>query len=386
MNNGKITILCAMESERIAQEFMKAVFHELGLRNVAVIHLSHMYYTIETKYTRTAFMYDIRKQPLDGVRADALFGMEPFKQAYKDRLAVGAPYTINMGLVDYICRVEKEVKSQEDFEKACKEYDKQIERIAKLVDIPDPEWKPTPVSDILKEIIDKHCPSESKRALELGEAFHEGFKAGIEYTETKTCTKSNEDQDKTIERVKRIMINSCYGMCGDYILEPKIKKMDIDEWSKMPPYLGQQQIYITTARGGGKTWYSEQWRKFMEQLEKEPKIKPLSKKDEETVEYCRKDVEMTSFLYKDFHLPKLETIRFNMPKAELPEIKNVIFNNPATIVVWADGTKTVVQCQDGDIYDPEKGLAMAISKKILGNKHDYYHTFKHWLKRYKKEE
>ena len=71
-------------------------------------------------------------------------------------------------------------------------------------------------------------------------------------------------------------------------------------------------------------------------------------------------------------------IRFN-----LPEIKNVIFNDPATIVIWADGTKTVVQCQEGDIYDPEKGLAMAISKKIMGNKRDYYHTFKHWLKRYK---
>jgi hypothetical protein len=54
--------------------------------------------------------------------------------------------------------------------------------------------------------------------------------------------------------------------------------------------------------------------------------------------------------------------------------------------MWADGTKTVVQCHDGDIYDPEKGLAMAISKKIMGNKRDYYHTFKHWLKKYKKEE
>lgn len=65
----------------------------------------------------------------------------------------------------------------------------------------------------------------------------------------------------------------------------------------------------------------------------------------------------------------------------IPEIKNVIFNDPATIVFWSDGTKTVVKCQEGDIYDPEKGLAMAISKKVLGNKHDYYHTFKHWLKK-----
>lgn len=48
-------------------------------------------------------------------------------------------------------------------------------------------------------------------------------------------------------------------------------------------------------------------------------------------------------------------------------IKNVIFNEPATIVYWEDGSKTVVICQEGDIYDEEKGLAMAISKKALGN-------------------
>lgn len=50
-------------------------------------------------------------------------------------------------------------------------------------------------------------------------------------------------------------------------------------------------------------------------------------------------------------------------------IKNVIFHEPATIVYWEDGTKTVVICQEGDIYDEEKGLAMAISKKALGNNH-----------------
>lgn len=57
-------------------------------------------------------------------------------------------------------------------------------------------------------------------------------------------------------------------------------------------------------------------------------------------------------------------------------IKKVIFNNPATIVFWADGFKTVVKCGEYDIFDPEKGLAMAISKKALGNQGNYYETFK----------
>lgn len=62
-------------------------------------------------------------------------------------------------------------------------------------------------------------------------------------------------------------------------------------------------------------------------------------------------------------------------------IRKVVFNYPATIVLWADGTKTVVKAGDRDVYDPEKGLAMAIAKKALGNQGggDYYEGFKDWL-------
>ena len=59
-------------------------------------------------------------------------------------------------------------------------------------------------------------------------------------------------------------------------------------------------------------------------------------------------------------------------------IKNVIFNDPATIVFWNDGTKTVVKAEN-EPFDPEKGLAMAIAKKSLGNRGNYYNEFKKWL-------
>ena len=59
-------------------------------------------------------------------------------------------------------------------------------------------------------------------------------------------------------------------------------------------------------------------------------------------------------------------------------IKKVIFNSPATIVFWSDGSKTVVKAHNND-YDPEKGLAMAIAKKALGNEGNYYNVFKKWL-------
>ena len=65
----------------------------------------------------------------------------------------------------------------------------------------------------------------------------------------------------------------------------------------------------------------------------------------------------------------------------LTEITNVIFNDPATIVFWGDGTKTVVKA-DGEPFDPEKGLAMAIVKKLFGtnkSKSNYNDIFKKWI-------
>ena len=64
------------------------------------------------------------------------------------------------------------------------------------------------------------------------------------------------------------------------------------------------------------------------------------------------------------------------------EIEKVVFNDPATIVIWKDQTKTVVKCQEGDEFDPEKGLAMAIAKKALGNKSNFNNTIKRWTDAY----
>lgn len=59
-------------------------------------------------------------------------------------------------------------------------------------------------------------------------------------------------------------------------------------------------------------------------------------------------------------------------------IKQVIFNDLATIVVWWDDVKTVVKCQEGDTFDKEKGLAMAICKRLYGNKSNFNNLIKKW--------
>lgn len=67
-------------------------------------------------------------------------------------------------------------------------------------------------------------------------------------------------------------------------------------------------------------------------------------------------------------------------------IKDVIFNPPATIVFWMDGTKTVVKDQGEVFYDPEKGMAMAVAKKAFGNQGNYYNQFAKYLDIYEKKQ
>lgn len=49
------------------------------------------------------------------------------------------------------------------------------------------------------------------------------------------------------------------------------------------------------------------------------------------------------------------------------DIKKVIFNGPATIILWDDGTKTVVKCKEGDPYSKEAGFALCLLKKMAGD-------------------
>lgn len=62
-----------------------------------------------------------------------------------------------------------------------------------------------------------------------------------------------------------------------------------------------------------------------------------------------------------------------------PTIRKVIFNNPATIVYWEDGTKTVVKCQDGCEYSKYVGFMACVTKKVYGNKGSFNNIVNYWL-------
>lgn len=105
----------------------------------------------------------------------------------------------------------------------------------------------------------------------------------------------------------------------------------------------------------------------------------LSKIDEHLAERLN-PMSYTAKRLEHFRLDQLETLvkqekENNMLKGK---IKKVIFNDPATIVFWKDGTKTIVKASNEE-FDPEKGLAMAIAKKAFGNEGNYFNEIKKWL-------
>lgn len=82
--------------------------------------------------------------------------------------------------------------------------------------------------------------------------------------------------------------------------------------------------------------------------------------------------------YTNFNIkpPKKSYKQFTL---EIPEIDKVIFHAPATIILFKDGTKSVVKCSEHDEYDAEKGFAMALLKHICGRK-KYKTLFKKYVK------
>lgn len=79
-----------------------------------------------------------------------------------------------------------------------------------------------------------------------------------------------------------------------------------------------------------------------------------------------------------YTISTLDSGHISRKQSAMNSITKVIFNNPATIVLWSDGTKTVVKCDERDEFDPEKGLAMAICKKHFGGGF-YNDIFKKWI-------
>lgn len=190
-----------------------------------------------------------------------------------------------------------------------------------------------------------------------------------------------------------------------------------------------KRIYITTGRSGGKSWLTEamtriDWEKSsneaiqalheitesarnlsnrLDGFYRVPTLadtvwfKDLIKKEKEKMFIKNCYVVINGKKYYPTNIrtyPRLTTIDGNYQvdisvdtgKNFAPDgapfdfvgIKDVIFNNPVTIILWNDGTKTIVKCE-GEEFDPEKAIAMAFMKRAMGNKGSYYNTVRKWI-------
>ena len=51
----------------------------------------------------------------------------------------------------------------------------------------------------------------------------------------------------------------------------------------------------------------------------------------------------------------------------IPKPRKIHYSGDYTIVIWEDGTKTVVKCAEGQAYSKYAGFASAFAKKAFGN-------------------
>lgn len=68
------------------------------------------------------------------------------------------------------------------------------------------------------------------------------------------------------------------------------------------------------------------------------------------------------------------------------DIEKIIFNPPATVVIWKDGEKTIVKCGEDEVFDHEVGVAMCYMKKIFGSRSAFKRTVKGYLPKEPKNE
>lgn len=77
--------------------------------------------------------------------------------------------------------------------------------------------------------------------------------------------------------------------------------------------------------------------------------------------------------FEDYHTDGITYIIIAKGRMSLDDdknpfgIKSVMFNGPATIVFWNDGTKTVVKCAEEEIYNKRTAIMWAIMKKAYGS-------------------
>lgn len=151
-------------------------------------------------------------------------------------------------------------------------------------------------------------------------------------------------------------------------------------------YVGPKR-YLTTASPNNNQWLKELLNKWYGRHEFVYKAPPLEFKQipreklDEMIRNSRLPNEILPLNYVGHIIFKKEeetAMEKDMKDYIGCYLKEVEFNPPYTTIFWSDDTSTQVKCVD-EPYDPEKGFAMAVQKKLFGR--NYYKNMESIIKR-----
>lgn len=142
-----------------------------------------------------------------------------------------------------------------------------------------------------------------------------------------------------------------------------------------------------------KRWYDRKNKEYKFTLIKDGHLKSYTfiypeYPEGDTMKRYKQMTDACDAMYKDFIKflgavgyidSDIATTHALISRQKTPTPTKVHFNGPVTVVIWDDGTKTLVRCSENDVYDPEKGLAMAFAKKMFGNDNSFHKLFAKWL-------
>lgn len=98
------------------------------------------------------------------------------------------------------------------------------------------------------------------------------------------------------------------------------------------------------------------------------------------LDYDELNWDIINYIIKDFETTcnylKTEEVQ-RMLLNDHYKIDRVIINEPATIIIWKDKTKTVVKCGENDTFNPETGIALAYMKRVMFD--DKTTQFNKWM-------
>lgn len=162
--------------------------------------------------------------------------------------------------------------------------------------------------------------------------------------------------------------NGSYYSLGMIILPEMLRYFE----NAITPQMLKCRLYITNAREKlGGQWVPATQFKFA--------VKDVVSVYEKEEKNMRKNDATVGDVYNSMSVWQQKVVQFmigealkNVTRSFAPDsIKKVIYNDPATIIFWSDGTKTVVKCMEDEDYDPEKGFMAAVTKKVFGDKYGW---------------